>query len=325
MFITNVLKSRPPGQPRPPAGRDRRLQALPAPPGRADRAERDLHARQLRHQAADPLAARHHGRARPPAGARAGRADGARLPALPPGGRAAQHEDARGAARGLRSACPALLEEPPPVPIGAVAPVARRGRAASPSRRRSTCSTERASGRESAAAETEAAGAELAAPARPGRRGAGQRRARQRQDHLRARRLPRAGRRGAGHQPDLHRRATCWAARPEVAHLDLYRLGSLAGEDPALLDDYLTPERIAFVEWPGVAEAGLRAGGRARAARAPGRRPPRGSTIDVTALLGHRHLDARQRGLRAARGRRELRGAPAAGPAGRAARRTRAS
>jgi tRNA threonylcarbamoyladenosine biosynthesis protein TsaE len=37
---------------------------------------------------------------------------------------------------------------------------------------------------------------------------------------------------------------------PEVAHLDLYRLGSLAGEDPALLEDYLTPERIAFVEWP---------------------------------------------------------------------------
>jgi tRNA threonylcarbamoyladenosine biosynthesis protein TsaE len=41
---------------------------------------------------------------------------------------------------------------------------------------------------------------------------------------------------------------------PEVAHLDLYRLGSLAGEDPALLDDYLTPERIAFVEWPDVGE-----------------------------------------------------------------------
>jgi len=39
----------------------------------------------------------------------------------------------------------------------------------------------------------------------------------------------------------------------ELAHLDLYRLPSLAGEDPALLDDYLTPERIAFVEWPGAA------------------------------------------------------------------------
>jgi tRNA threonylcarbamoyladenosine biosynthesis protein TsaE len=44
---------------------------------------------------------------------------------------------------------------------------------------------------------------------------------------------------------------------PEVAHLDLYRLGSLAREDPALLDDYLTPERVGFVEWPSVAEPGL--------------------------------------------------------------------
>src|SRR3954467_9122826 len=43
-----------------------------------------------------------------------------------------------------------------------------------------------------------------------------------------------------------------YAARDgvEVAHLDLYRLQSLGGEDPALLDDYLTPERIGFVEWP---------------------------------------------------------------------------
>jgi tRNA threonylcarbamoyladenosine biosynthesis protein TsaE len=44
---------------------------------------------------------------------------------------------------------------------------------------------------------------------------------------------------------------------PEVAHLDLYRLASLQGEDPALLDDYLTPERIAFVEWPGIAEPAI--------------------------------------------------------------------
>jgi tRNA threonylcarbamoyladenosine biosynthesis protein TsaE len=44
---------------------------------------------------------------------------------------------------------------------------------------------------------------------------------------------------------------------PEVAHLDLYRLQSLSGEDPALLDDYLTPERIAFVEWPGIAEPAI--------------------------------------------------------------------
>ena len=41
----------------------------------------------------------------------------------------------------------------------------------------------------------------------------------------------------------------------EVAHLDLYRLDSLEGEDPALLDDYLTPVRIGFVEWPAAGEA----------------------------------------------------------------------
>jgi tRNA threonylcarbamoyladenosine biosynthesis protein TsaE len=35
-----------------------------------------------------------------------------------------------------------------------------------------------------------------------------------------------------------------------VSHLDLYRLGALASEDPALLADYLGEGRIAFVEWP---------------------------------------------------------------------------
>ena len=33
----------------------------------------------------------------------------------------------------------------------------------------------------------------------------------------------------------------------EVAHLDLYRLTQI---DPAILEDYLAPERIAFIEWP---------------------------------------------------------------------------
>ena len=47
------------------------------------------------------------------------------------------------------------------------------------------------------------------------------------------------------------------ARAPEIAHLDLYRLGTLAGEDPALLADYLTGERIAFVEWPALAEPEL--------------------------------------------------------------------
>jgi tRNA threonylcarbamoyladenosine biosynthesis protein TsaE len=38
--------------------------------------------------------------------------------------------------------------------------------------------------------------------------------------------------------------------RLPVSHLDLYRLQTLEGEDPALLDDYLRPEGVAFVEWP---------------------------------------------------------------------------
>ena len=38
--------------------------------------------------------------------------------------------------------------------------------------------------------------------------------------------------------------------RLPVSHLDLYRLESLDGEDPALLDDYLGGDSVAFVEWP---------------------------------------------------------------------------
>lgn len=37
------------------------------------------------------------------------------------------------------------------------------------------------------------------------------------------------------------------AGRVEIAHVDLYRLDT---PDPALLEDYLTPERVGFVEWP---------------------------------------------------------------------------
>lgn len=45
--------------------------------------------------------------------------------------------------------------------------------------------------------------------------------------------------------------------RLPVAHLDLYRLEGLDSEDPALLEDYLTPEAVAFIEWPLVAEPRL--------------------------------------------------------------------
>jgi tRNA threonylcarbamoyladenosine biosynthesis protein TsaE len=41
--------------------------------------------------------------------------------------------------------------------------------------------------------------------------------------------------------------------RLPVSHLDLYRLHGMADEDPALLDDYLRADVVAFVEWPAVA------------------------------------------------------------------------
>ena len=42
-----------------------------------------------------------------------------------------------------------------------------------------------------------------------------------------------------------------------VAHLDLYRLAGLDGEEPELLADYFGLGRIAFVEWPEDAHAEL--------------------------------------------------------------------
>jgi tRNA threonylcarbamoyladenosine biosynthesis protein TsaE len=43
-----------------------------------------------------------------------------------------------------------------------------------------------------------------------------------------------------------------------VSHLDLYRLEGLHAEEPHLLDDYLGPGRIAFVEWPQETSSELR-------------------------------------------------------------------
>ena len=39
-----------------------------------------------------------------------------------------------------------------------------------------------------------------------------------------------------------------------IAHLDLYRLAGMEGEDPGLLDPFFAPGTIAFVEWPEHAE-----------------------------------------------------------------------
>jgi len=51
-------------------------------------------------------------------------------------------------------------------------------------------------------------------------------------------------------------------AAPPASHLDLHRLTGLDDEDPALLDDYVSPRQVAFVEWPQVAEPALAGLGR---------------------------------------------------------------
>ena len=45
-----------------------------------------------------------------------------------------------------------------------------------------------------------------------------------------------------------------YAGHPDVAHLDLYRLEHA---EPEILEDYLTPDRVAFMEWPELAEPEL--------------------------------------------------------------------
>jgi tRNA threonylcarbamoyladenosine biosynthesis protein TsaE len=48
-----------------------------------------------------------------------------------------------------------------------------------------------------------------------------------------------------------------YSGKVPVSHLDLYRLADLGQEDPALLDDYVTPEAVTFIVWPGAAEPRL--------------------------------------------------------------------
>jgi tRNA threonylcarbamoyladenosine biosynthesis protein TsaE len=107
--------------------------------------------------------------------------------------------------------------------------------------------------RTTSAAETEAAGAELAADLRPGdvvvvtgELGAGKTT------------LVRGALRALGvREPVTSPTFTIgrrYSGRLPVSHLDLYRLESLEGEDPGLLEDYLTEDAVSFVEWPAAAE-----------------------------------------------------------------------
>jgi tRNA threonylcarbamoyladenosine biosynthesis protein TsaE len=41
-----------------------------------------------------------------------------------------------------------------------------------------------------------------------------------------------------------------YAAEVPISHVDLFRVRDLRDEDPALLDDYLQTDAIAFIEWP---------------------------------------------------------------------------
>jgi tRNA threonylcarbamoyladenosine biosynthesis protein TsaE len=71
-----------------------------------------------------------------------------------------------------------------------------------------------------------------------------------------------------------------YRGRVPVSHLDLYRLSGLEGEDPALLEDYLTPGAVALIEWPAVAEPLLER---------------------VTRRIGIRHLGGEEREVRVER------------------------
>jgi tRNA threonylcarbamoyladenosine biosynthesis protein TsaE len=105
------------------------------------------------------------------------------------------------------------------------------------------------------AAETEAAGAALAAELRPGdvilvsgELGAGK------TTFVRGA-LRALGVTGPVTSPTFVVGQLYEGAAVRLAHLDLYRLQGLDDEDPGLLDPYFGPDTITFVEWPEQAES----------------------------------------------------------------------
>jgi tRNA threonylcarbamoyladenosine biosynthesis protein TsaE len=48
--------------------------------------------------------------------------------------------------------------------------------------------------------------------------------------------------------------------RLPVSHLDFFRLETLAGEDPGLLEEYFASGSVVFIEWPRAAEPELESG-----------------------------------------------------------------
>lgn len=128
--------------------------------------------------------------------------------------------------------------------------------------------TERSERLTRSAAETEAAGADLAAGLRPGdvvlvsgELGAGK------TTFVRGA-LRALGVTGPVTSPTFVVGVLYDTAGGPVAHLDLYRLAGIDGEDPGLLDPYFGPDTLTFVEWPEQAGSDVAAaGGRAVAGR----------------------------------------------------------
>jgi tRNA threonylcarbamoyladenosine biosynthesis protein TsaE len=50
-----------------------------------------------------------------------------------------------------------------------------------------------------------------------------------------------------------------YMGRLPVSHLDFFRLETLADEDPGLLEEYLDPGSVVFIEWPRAGEPELEA------------------------------------------------------------------
>ena len=56
-----------------------------------------------------------------------------------------------------------------------------------------------------------------------------------------------------------------YQGRVPVAHVDLFRVEDLGSEEPDLLDEYVRPDTVAFVEWPRRDELAVAALGRVAA------------------------------------------------------------
>ena len=263
VFIANVLKCRPPDNRDPQPREIENCTGVSPSPGRADRADGDLHARQLRDQAA----ARRPHRASPAStgGPRWRRSDRTRSACIPIYHPAAALYTPPRSRRCARTSTPCRacwrcpLRRPPNADASLVSravltPDARSRRRSRGRGRRRPAAGAVLSGatgvRDRRAGRTEALGATLAGAASRAtslRCAASWGRARRRRSW---RLLGESASRAPVTSPTFAIAHRYSGAGVVVAHLDLYRLGGLDSEDPDLLGDYLGEDRITFVEWP---------------------------------------------------------------------------